>query len=225
MPERRYSDDEVAEIFRRATVPRPGTRAPLASAEGMTLAQLEAIAVEAGIEASQIAVAARELDAPPAAPRRAVGVPVSVSRSVELPRELSDREWEHLVTRLRETFDAAGKLEVHGTLKQWSNGNLRVMLEPGIRGHRVRFTTLHAGVQARLVGGALVAAFGLTTTVVAAFYSGDAGWAAFGSAGILGLLGALVATAAGGAAARWRRERRSQFDALATELERLAQGN
>lgn len=224
MTDRRYSDDEVAEIFRRATVLRPESRVPLAASDGMTLAQLEAIAQEAGIEPSRIASAARELDAPSAAPRRAVGVPISVSRSVELPRKLTEREWEFLVTRLRETFDAAGKLETHGSLRTWSNGNLRVMLEPGMNGHRVRFTSLNAGLRVRLVAGSLTAGFGLTVTLVASFVSADAGWAAFGSSGIVGIVGLVVAAVAGGASKKWRSERRQQFDTLAAELERLTRG-
>lgn len=224
MADRRYTDEEVAEIFRRATVLRPESRVPLAASDGMTLAQLEAIAQEAGIEPSRITTAAREIDAPAAAPKRAVGVPISVSRSVELPREINEREWEFLVTRLRETFDATGKLESHGSLRTWSNGNLRVMLEPGISGHRVRFTSLNAGLRMRLVGGALAAGFGLTVTLVASFVSADAGWAAFGTSGILGVVGAFVAAAAGGATKKWRSERRAQFDALAAELERLTRG-
>lgn len=222
MSDRLYSDDEVSEILRRATVPRPDTPGQLVREDGMTLAQLEAIAREAGIEPERVAAAAREIDTPSAAPRRAVGVPVSVARSVELPRRLTDAEWEHLVTRLRETFDAAGKLESQGSLKQWSNGNLKVMLEPGIHGHRVRFTSLNAGIRARLVAGALAAGFGITTTVVAAFVSQDAGLAALGTSGIVGVIGATVAAVAAGAAKLWRTERRAQFEALSSELERLA---
>lgn len=222
MTERRYSDEEVAEIFRRATVARPASKASLTPTDGLTLTQLEAIASEAGIDPSQIAVAARELDAPAIAPKRVIGVPVSVTRSVELPRELTEREWEHLVTRLRETFDAAGKLESHGALRQWSNGNLRVMLEPGVRGHRVRFTSLNESARIRIVGGSFFAALGVTTTAIAALTSSEAAVAAFGSSGVLGLIGAFVAVATAGTVARWRNERRSQFDAIAAELERLA---
>jgi hypothetical protein len=125
------------------------------------------------------------------------------------------------VTRLRETFDAAGTLESHGSLRQWKNGNLRVMLEPGIRGHRVRFMTLHAGIRARIVAGAVVAGFGITVTIVASFVSAEAGSAAFGTSGILGILSAFIAAAGGSAAKRWREARRGQFEALAAELERL----
>lgn len=221
MSDRRYSDAEVTEILRRATVPRPDGPGALVQQEGMTLGQLEAIAREAGIEPEHVAAAARELDIPHEAPKRAVGVPVSVSRSVELPRKLSDAEWEFLVTRLRETFDAPGKLETHGTLRQWGNGNLRVMLEPGLNGHRVRFTSLNESVRIRIVTGALAAGFGAVVTLAATLAGGEAVAAAFGTSGILGIIGAVMAGDAVRRSKEWRAERRAQFEALALELERL----
>lgn len=221
MSERRYSDAEVTEILRRATVPRPEGPDALVQQDGMTLGQLETIAREAGIEPERVAAAARELDIPRDTPKQAVGVAVSVSRSVELSRKLSDAEWEFLVTRLRETFDAPGKLESHGTLRQWGNGNLRVMLEPGLNGHRVRFTSLNEGVRIRIISGALAAGFGTVVTLAATLVGGDAVAAAFGTTGILGIIGAVVAADAVRRSKDWRVERRAQFDALAAELERL----
>lgn len=223
MSDRRYSDAEIAEILRRATVLRPEGAASLARQDGMTLAELEAVAREAGIEPERVAAAAREIDSPVAAPRRAIGVPVSVARSVELPRRLSDAEWEFLVTRLRETFDAVGKLETYGTLRTWSNGNLRVMLEPGIHGHRVRFTTLNDGMRFRLLAGTFAGVTGLAAAFVGAITPSTDAFAAIPLTGMLGIVGLFVGAAAAQALKLWRNERRTQFDTLAAELERLAQ--
>lgn len=222
MTDRRYTDHEVAEIFRRATLVRPESRVPATSGDGMTLAQLEAVAEEAGIEPARIAAAARELDAPSVITRRAVGVPVSVSRSVELPRRITDAEWEFLVTRLRETFDAAGKLESHGTLRQWSNGNLRVYLEPGIAGHRVRFTSMNSGMRMRLLGGAIAGFGGMGLAFLGAIIPTDALLAAIPLSLITGVMGLGVAASASRLTKNWRDERRGQFEALAAELERLS---
>lgn len=222
MSDRRYRDDEVTEILRRATVPRPEAPGQLVSEDGMTLGQLEAIAREAGIEPERVAAAARELDAPVAVTRRAVGIPVSVSRSVELGRRLTDAEWEFLVTRLRETFDATGKLEAHGTLKQWSNGNLRVFLEPGIHGHRVRFTSMNAGMRFRLLGGATFGLGNLAAGVIASIVSAESSLASMPLM-ILAFLGLTVAASAVPVTKAWREDRRKQFEALAAELERLTQ--
>jgi hypothetical protein len=222
MTERRYTDEEVTEILRRATVPRPDAPGQLAPQDGMTLGQLEAIAREAGIEPERVAAAARDIDAPVAVTRRAVGVPVSVSRSVELSRRLTDAEWEFLVTRLRETFDATGKREAYGSLRQWSNGNLRVFLEPGIHGHRVRFTSMNAGMRFRLLGGISVAAGGIGAAFVASFFSGDVALATSTIGVISGVIGLAVVTGATRLTPRWRETRRTQFEALASELERLS---
>ena len=224
MTDRRYSDAEVAEIFRRATLVRSESLVPASMGDGMTLTQLEAVAEEAGIEPARIAAAARELDAPSVITRRAVGVPVSVSRSVELPRRLTDAEWEFLVTRLRETFDAAGTLESHGTLRQWSNGNLRVYLEPGIKGHRVRFTSMNAGMRARILGGAIAGVGGVGLAFLGAAFPATL-LEAVPLASIVGFLGLLVVASAAGLTKKWRDERRQQFEALAAELERLSARN
>ncbi len=223
MSDRLYSDDEVSEILRRATVPRPDARGQLVREDGMTLAQLEAIAREAGIEPERVAAAARELDTPSAAPRKVIGVPVSVARSVELPRRLTEAEWEHLVTRLRETFDASGKLETHGTLRQWSNGNLRVMLEPGIHGHRVRFTSLNQGMRFRLLAGTITGGVLLGGSFLAAILPNVDALSAIPASAIGGIIGLFVAASAVQSLKGWRSERRTQFDAIAAELERLAQ--
>jgi len=224
MTDRLYSDDEVNEILRRATVPRPESPGQLVREDGMTLAQLEAIAREAGIEPERVAAAAREIDTPTAAPRKVVGVPVSVARSVELPRRLTEAEWEHLVTRLRETFDTSGKLESHGTLRQWSNGNLKVMLEPGIHGHRVRFTSLNQGMRFRLLAGTITGGAFLGGSFLAAILPSNV--ATVGAApmsAIGGIIGLFVAATAVQSLKVWRAERRTQFDAIAAELERLTQ--
>jgi hypothetical protein len=69
MPERRYTDDEVAEIFASASEREQAARGQLPSAEGLTLAELQKIGGEAGLAPDLVAQAARSLDEPrPPAP-------------------------------------------------------------------------------------------------------------------------------------------------------------
>src|SRR5947207_1811830 len=108
MNERRFNDEEVAAIFARATEARaPDRRQPAhSSGEGMTLAQLEEIGREVGIEPDALRHAAMTLGREgQATTRRFLGLPVGVGRSVDLGRALSDAEWERLVVDLRDTFD------------------------------------------------------------------------------------------------------------------------
>lgn len=163
--ERRYREEEVAEIFETAASerhPAPGANA-LTSGEGLTLAELQAIGSEVGIPADRIAGAAAALELRRSGVRRTdLGMPFSVRRTVELPRAPTDREWEVLVAELRETFNARGRDRSQGGLREWSNGNLHARVEPTGTGHRLRLgTTKTNAVPLNRVGAA-----GLVTAVV-----------------------------------------------------------
>lgn len=140
--ERRYTDEEVEEIFRSAASAAP--REPdLPARSGPTLAELQAIGSEVGIPPAQIAEAAARLDRRPAPlPRRTVlGMPMSVGRTVDLPRAPTDREWSILVGELREVFQAHGRESAGAGARSWHNGNLRVVVEPTEAGYRLRMAT------------------------------------------------------------------------------------
>ncbi|HEX5725709.1 MAG TPA: hypothetical protein VFX98_09615 [Longimicrobiaceae bacterium] len=70
-----------------------------------------------------------------------LGLPVSVGRTVDLPRAPTDREWEVLVAELRETFGARGRVGSRGDVREWTNGNLHAYVEPTPTGHRLRLGT------------------------------------------------------------------------------------
>lgn len=157
MPERRYSDEEVAAIFERAAKSQAGLQRqqqPHAVSDGMTLGELQQIGRDVGIPADLVASAAREVDlAGRPTERKYLGLPIGVGRTVELPRRLTDDEWERVVADLRETFDARGKLRSEGSTRMWSNGNLQVMLEPTATSHRLRMRTVKGNAGAYVTGG------------------------------------------------------------------------
>jgi hypothetical protein len=133
--ERTYGDDEVAEIFRTAAQPVP-------TGQGLTLAELQAIASQAGLAPERVAEAAAALDLRREPARRSLlGAPVSASRAIELPRAPTDREWEMIVADLRETFGATGRTASRGEVREWSIGNLHAYVEPTPTGHRLRLGT------------------------------------------------------------------------------------
>lgn len=141
LDERTYREDEVAEIFEAAARPRPGSTA-LSRPEGFTLAELQSIGSEAGLSPERIAEAAAAVELRRGAVRRAnLGMPVSVGRTVDLPREPTDREWEMIVADLRETFGARGRLGSREDVREWHNGNLHAYLEPTTTGYRLRLGT------------------------------------------------------------------------------------
>lgn len=141
--ERRYREDEVAQIFEAAaSARREAASNALAPAEGMTLAELQAIGDEVGLAPERIAEAAAALDLRRDALRRTdLGMPVTLRRTIDLPRAPTDREWEMLVAELRETFNAKGRVGSRGGVREWTNGNLHAYVEPTATGHRLRLGT------------------------------------------------------------------------------------
>lgn len=160
--ERRYTDDEVAEIFEAASRPVAPRDEPADSAlpTGLTLARLQEIGREVGIAPEQIAEAAAALDRrrAPIARRTDLGMPVSAAHIVDIPRPLTDREWSLVVADLRETFGAWGREGSQGETRMWWNNNLHAVVEPTQTGYRLRLGTLKAdGFAMNRVGLAAIA--------------------------------------------------------------------
>jgi hypothetical protein len=179
MAERHYDEDEIREILARATelgpdtgaTHRPGLPSPGShGSRGLTLAELEDVGSEAGIPPARIAEAAAELElarslAP--ASKTHMGVSLTAGHVVGLPRMLAEDEWDRFVVRLRDTFGETGTVRTEGSLQTWSNGGLKVLLEPLSDGARLRFQSLDntskgyvdagvaTGISAGLLGGAL----------------------------------------------------------------------
>lgn len=221
MTERRYGDDEVREIFSLATTGEAREQALPVESDGFTLAELQRIGAEAGIDPARVAQAAASMTtrgtvAPIA---RMFGMPVGVSRVVALPRAPTDREWEQLVSRLRTVFAAQGQFSTLGGLREWSNGNLHVSIEPAENGAQMRLSTRNEGMVA--VNG-LAAVFGAMSlfTSAMALATGKPEKVLFtlGTFGSMSLI-AFVANFIRGP--RWVRERDAQFAALAEDTVKL----
>jgi hypothetical protein len=214
--ERRYQDDEIEAIFDLATSERrtaPG-RLPT-TGRGLTLAELKEIGRDVGIAAEDVEAAALALDTPVSvSPRRTLaGLPVSVGREVDLPRAPTDHEWELLVTELRRTFAARGRLGSHGSMREWTNGNLHAFIEPTGAGHRLRLGTTKgtALIYSRL------GALGLAVTLVVAVIQGMTGALDEKAAGIVILTAMFGGFLTAGLLPlpRWAREREEQMDHIA----------
>lgn len=214
MSERRYSDAEVAAIFREATEGQQSGGLPARQEDGLTLAELHAIGREVGLTPDAVSRAALSLDLRPlAASQTFLSLPIGVERSITLDRRLSDDEWEALVGELRATFRAKGRIGGSGNFREWSNGNLHAMLEPTPQGHRLRLTTVKGSARPQVLMGA-----GLLATAAAV-------WSSAMLAGGLNngvLLGLSVLTASGAALVasalvqlpRWARLRGQQMEAI-----------
>lgn len=218
MSDRRYSEDEVAEIFDRATRVDPERRAlgsgrgEPASSPGMTLAELQRIGAEVGIPAEAIAASARAVDLqarPPEVNQTLLGLPIGVSSTAPLPRRLSDDEWARLVARIRDEFSAHGTVEEAGPLKSWRNGNLRIQLEPTAEGQQLRMQTYKQSARGMVqAGGALLGTGAVLGTV--SILAGDA-QAALATFSMLSLMGGGMIGSAALSLRGWARRRRDQM--------------
>jgi hypothetical protein len=225
MSERRYDDDEVAEILARATQAPTGAEGPApgsaVSRDGLTLSDLEEIGAEVGIPPARIAEAAYGLDhrveAP--APQTFLGAPRSVSRIVPIAGPLDDAQWDRLVAEVRGTFRATGKVTVHGALRSWTNGNLQVHVEPGDDGWRVRMRTLKGNAMPVVSAGGFFALFGALILVLSMVGGVAAREVVLGLAFIAGGIGQLAYVRA--SLPRWAGERAEQMDRIAARIPHL----
>jgi len=211
--ERRYTDDEVAEIFEAASRPVVSRDEPAdpASPTGLTLARLQDIGREVGIGPERIAeaAAALEMRRPPIPRRTDLGMPVSAAHVVDIPRPLTDREWSLVVADLRQTFGAWGHEGSQGETRMWWNNNLHAVVEPTNAGYRLRLGTLKADGFAMNRVGMVAIAMSVVAFVVGGSPDAIPGVLAIGS------MGAGVFTYNALRLPRWARLRERQMQDVA----------
>jgi hypothetical protein len=217
MAERQYNQEEVATIFERASEHDRNLPAS-AGGKGMSLAALEEIGREVGISAESISLAAQSLDQPAQqASPTLLGLPIGVGRTVEFARPLSESDWEALVGDLRTTFRARGNLRQDGRFRQWSNGNLRALLEPTPGGHRLRLQTTNGNARRMMSMG------GVFLVVAAAMFAVDSLGGKLTAEAVTGLevlalSGAGVFAAGAFRVSSWARLRKAQIDEVIARL-------
>jgi hypothetical protein len=220
MTERRYSQEEVNAIFQRASETEAAL--PAGAGNGLTLAALQDIAREVGISPQSISLAAQSLDhtaTPPSA--TFLGLPIGVSRVVEFGGKITDADWELLVADMRTTFNAKGVLRYDGPFRQWTNGNLRALVEPTPGGSRLRLQTMNGNARTRMMGG--LAIFGVgTATLIASSLPSAVNAGASGGVAVMALVG-LGLFASGAYTLRgWARRRAAQFEEIIARVVKAA---
>lgn len=221
MTERRYSDEEVAAIFERAAKSQAGLQRqqPQTLAEGTTLGELQQIGRDVGIPAELVARAAREIDlAGRPTERKYLGLTIGVGRTVELPRRLTDEEWERVVADLRETFDARGKVRSEGSTRMWSNGNLQIMLEPTATSHRLRMRTVKGDSRGAIAGGIGLLVAGVVAVSLRSVAAGAVDMGAIASMGTLIAAGAAMLGIGALRLPSWSRLRAKQMEEIAARV-------
>jgi hypothetical protein len=169
----------------------------------------------------RIADAATAIDLRRSAPSRrtSLGMPVSVSRTVDLPRAPTEREWSLLVSEMRETFNARGKDRSSGGLREWANGNLHAYVEPTEDGYRFRLRTLKADAVALNRMGSAGVLMGLVMLVVL-FLTGSLAGELFLPL-LIGVMGAAALTSNALRLPGWAQEREQQMEYIAARAQAL----
>lgn len=221
MTTRRYGDEEVREIFSLATTGGMRDGSLPSESGGLTLDELQRIGEEAGIEPARVAHAAETLDARgnPAPVKRSFGLPIGMSRVVHLPRAPSDREWEQLISQFRTTFGTPGHTTTSGGLREWSQGDMHISVEPTEHGEQLRLSTRNEAAVALnglgiVTGGMSV----LTAATVTAAGKPEKALA------VLAMFGGMALAAFGANVVRlpgWARERERQMEAIAAHAVKL----
>lgn len=154
MTERRFNDDEVARILKRATELDRRTGAEPASTElarGLSLAELQEVAIEVGIAPETIARAALELERPASSGLAEVvagGSPVT-QRIQVVGRALTPDELARVVQVVDEVVPAQGSVtEALGSVRWNGQGRFvgrQVLLQPTESETRIRVQERYEG--------------------------------------------------------------------------------
>ena len=238
---RRFDDDEVSLILRRAGELQESRQQ--GSDAGMSLADLEAVAREAGLDPALVRQAAAELPAPgqrplPSGPgARFLGAPTMLRYERVVDGELPPSEYDLLVEEIRRTTNDVGTLSTLGRTLAWSSSqsarhargggggvgravNVTVVARGGRTAIRVeeRVTGLAGGLFGGLMGGVGGGSSGIAVGVgLALFHSASAA---------LGLWGAIVAGSYGLARTIFTsivRRRAGELSSLADRLAALVE--
>ena len=212
--DRRFSEREIREVFERAAAQQ---QAAHQEPDGLTLAEMQEVALSAGLDPQYVAQAAQAVAlGEPESGRTTFGpVPTGVYRTEMLPGPPSDALWASILSDVRHTFGAKGKVRERapGGLREWRNGNLRVTLEPAGTGSRLSMRTRKDGAAPGLVNMGVLMILGTVAILISLIGFGDTN-AALGWMGML--LGGTMGAGGMWAGQRgWAATRETQMEAIA----------
>ncbi|HEX2191101.1 MAG TPA: hypothetical protein VHG51_19490 [Longimicrobiaceae bacterium] len=138
-PEVEFSDEETRQILAAAAARQEeAEQYRVAGRSGLTLAALQEVAREAGLDPQHVRAAAGDVllrrSAPPAETR--LGLPLALDARRVVSGTVSDAQWERMVAEFRAAFGKSGMVSQFGAVREWVSGNeaggmpVRVRLEP-----------------------------------------------------------------------------------------------
>lgn len=121
-PPRLYGEKEVDKILKRATELQRELPSRSAASGGLSLTELEEIAVEAGIDPARLRQAAMELESGALGPEgwaKLTGEQLTLVREAVIPGEIPDSGWERVVTVVQQTSREHGQPSLLGRTLTW----------------------------------------------------------------------------------------------------------
>lgn len=215
---RLYTEREIGALLRRASELQ--AEGSVSDKSGLTLAEIEQVAAEAGIDPRYVRSAATESLRPenPGTRSSILGGPLALEEERVFHGEVTLEQWEDIVQEIRRTFGRSGVATQLGTTLEWSTSpeEAHVSLSPRNGRTRVQITQQHGGVAflcyffgtlAAVFGtGMSLSMFGWPSSVELALSGvGLAGYAA----GLRGLFG------------YWTGRQREKIEALLERIEAL----
>lgn len=217
---RTYSQDEVREIIRRAADATAERERRESENSGLTLDDLRDLASSTGIDPEVMTEAARSLDREVDEPfeKRLMGLKISAAHAIRLEGPFTDEDWQALVADCRRTFGAKGKLHDVSGLREWSNGNLHVLVEPTGDDVVIRMRT-HNGVAQNMMPAGVAMSIAFIAMMISALGDGRPASDLFGA--VMVLVAALFGAGALGYTRlkSWSRTRESQMEAIGRRME------
>lgn len=117
--ERRFTEQEVREILKK-TVERAPSRA-LVKSEGLSLAELKAIAEEAGLDPARLEDAVRSVALKGSnPPNRILGAPTVLNFERRVEGELAEEDTPEVLSLIRRTMGQQGEVDVIRGSLEWS---------------------------------------------------------------------------------------------------------
>jgi hypothetical protein len=224
---RRFTDQEVAQILATASVESARGGAEAEPAAGLSLAEIQTVASEVGIAPELIAQAAASVargELIPTQRRTVAGIPVALSRTIELSRSVTPVEWDRIVMALRDTFDARGVVTQEGSIREWRNGNLRAVLERTATGDRLRLATRRGDAAFFPRIGAFLLSLGAVLGMLSTLPGPTAGRYTASAITLASLgVGALVRNVL--VLPAWARRRREQMEQIGRTVGQLVSGS
>lgn len=115
---RLYSDKEISAVLKRAAELQR-TQGPT-DTSGLSLAELEQIAAEVGIDPDFVKTAAFELEeGGPDETFHLLGAPTSIDLERIVEGEMTEAKWDEAVVEIRRVFGAAGETGQVGRIREW----------------------------------------------------------------------------------------------------------